>query len=72
MVPILLAVEHVIDEIHHAGQHAEHEERDRRAQNRCAVAQALGKDERAEDKQVLRPLSGTERANEVQRERLRR
>jgi len=63
---VLLAVEHVIHQVHGARQSAEHDERGAGLQDRRWITQPLRKNESAEDEQILCPLPGTKGVEEVQ------
>ena len=63
---ILLAIEHVVDEIDGARERTEHDEGRRGFEDGMRIVQLLGKDESAEDKQILRPLIRTKREEQIQ------
>jgi hypothetical protein len=65
MPAILLAVEHIVNQIDGAGQGAEDDKGGRRTKDGVAIGEALGEDESREDEEVLRPLAWAEREKEM-------
>jgi len=65
MAAIRIAVRHIVDEIHHARQRAEHRERAARLQDRRHIEESLTEQQPAENDQVLRPLLRPERADKA-------
>ena len=57
MAPILLSIEHVVDEVDRRGERAEHAEGDDRLQHRAVIVEPLGEHQGRKDEEVLRPLT---------------
>jgi hypothetical protein len=66
---IRVAIQNVVDEIHHARQHTEDGKGAGGKEHRSDVQQPLAEQQRGEDEQVLRPLGGTERESEAEDQR---
>ena len=69
VLPVALAVRDVVDEIDHARQHAEDDERADRVDDRVRIEELEAEQQSREDEQVLRPLSGPQRDEDVEGKR---
>ena len=74
MPPIRVAVHHVVHDVHDAREAAEDREgcgraRERRSIEQLAADRRVAEQQAGEDEQVLGPLTGTQRQDQVQRDR---
>ncbi|HLX07541.1 MAG TPA: hypothetical protein VKY89_06725 [Thermoanaerobaculia bacterium] len=64
MVPVLLAIAQVVDQIDGGGRAAEGQQGEQRPGDRGGVAEPAAEDEGRQHEEVLRPLGGPERADQ--------
>ena len=67
MLPILLAVHDVVDEIHDARQRAEDGEGANRSNDGSGVGETLPEEQAGEDEEILGPLARSYRHEQVRR-----
>ena len=69
MASILFTVEDIVDEVDGTRQRTKDGKRDDGADQCIGIAQTFGEHERRKDEQILRPLAGPERNEEVEEKR---